>query len=242
MGGNEPIKYVTFGGVQVPESSTRKVTQQNGKPTYNVWVEGAKVSYPKQETQPSNTKYYYAVEKTHDSLGEQATQKNISKSEFDVKYAIAGNKAPNGWFYFRDKDNSNNRYVQMAYNDNTSLGFWDRYYEANLDTTPKIEVSTNKGVVFDSQNITISNLQGATITGSDDEDNITLNNSSNCTVDVSNANNNFFVSDNVTVVNGKNNSVKAGDNDTVTYQTHNYETNTDKTTASYEDEGTYKQK
>ena len=105
----------------------------------------------------------------------------------------------------------------------------------------QIEVFTNNGLVFDTQNVTLSNMRGATVTGSTDEDNITLMNSSNCTVDISNANNNIFVSDNVRVVNGQGNKVKAGDHDQVTFGTHNYETNTDTTKANHEGEGTYRQ-
>ena len=238
MGNNEPIKYVTFGGVQVPESSTRKVTQQNGKSTYNVWVEGAKISYSKQKTEKPTRTYYTS-----------------KMTEFDGK--PCSNRRTNGYgkttkaifekesqsFYdggYTDYNPDGGRVVYL-YHNSDGHSWTDVYTEHYVDTTPKIEVSVYKGIIFDANNITLSNLKGATITGSDDKDNITLNNSSNCTIDVSNANNNFFVSDNVTVVNGKNNSVKAGDNDTVTYQTHNYEANTKFKTASYEDKGTYKQ-
>ena len=236
----ESVKYVTFGGAQVPESSTRTVTQQNGKTTYNVWIEGAKISYPQQHEKPvdyDNTEYAY-----------RAAHYNILKNEFEM-YEKSLSKFEYDWYVDNYWNNNNGEYEarlktgknyqSLQVDRNASGTFVVEAYP--VSTTPQIEAST-EGILFKTQNITVSNIQGATITGSVNEDNITLNNSSNCTVDVSNANNNFFISDNVTIVNGKNNSVKAGDNDTVTYQTHNYETDTDKTTASYEDEGKYKQK
>ena len=130
--------------------------------------------------------------------------------------------------------------VQITNNGKYSGNRWDVTREP-LDNNPTITINAETVTIYDTQNITLSNMRGANVTGSTDEDNITLMNSSNCTIDVSNANNNIFVSDNVRVVNGQCNKVKAGDHDQVTFGTHNYETNTDTTKANHKGEGTYRQ-
>ena len=242
----EPVDYVLFGGAQVPKGTKREVIDRNGQKIYCVWTDdkGGKVTYPKQVVQPSNTMTYVRQDNYSTGFADVLliSREYISKNEFyDV--VKRGNDPNNKWYetseYFKGPD----KYIVSE--KSRTLGGRDvtqfEYYNEPLDATPKIEVFTNNGLVFDTQNVTLSNMRGATVTGSTDEDNITLMNSSNCTVDISNANNNIFVSDNVRVVNGQCNKVQAGDHDQVTFRTFNYETATATTKANHKGEGTYKQ-
>ena len=250
----EPVKYVTFGGAQVPEGTKRKVIDRNGQKIYCVWTDdkGGKVTYSEQHAYPSNQfvyteDYFYAPQISHE-------QKYISKKEFDTMAENVRATATKSWDFHGIKnyeasyygyehnmtEDPNNGTCYIKTRNETDKATW-YFNKQKRETTPRIEVSTDKGAIFDTQNVTLSNMRGATVIGSTDEDNITLMNSSNCTVDISNANNNIFVSDNVRVVNGQGNKVKAGDHDQVTFGTHNYETNTDTTKANHEGEGTYRQ-
>ena len=49
----EPVKYVLFGGAQVPEGTKREVIDRNGQKIYCVWTDdkGGKVVYPEQTHQ-----------------------------------------------------------------------------------------------------------------------------------------------------------------------------------------------
>ena len=243
MGGNEPIKYVTFGGVQVPESSTRKVINRNGQQIYCVWTDNnGKITYPEQHTYVSNVAEYKRTDYYPSGFASlydfNPRTYHISKREFEDLY---WNTA------FNRTGSTNIDGFTYTYGNTTGVTIGGRRVDTGsfscerLDTTPKIDISADTGLIFDTQYVTLSNMRGATVTGSTDEDNITLMNSSNCTVDVSNANNNMFVSDNVTVVNGQGNKVKAGDHDQVTFGTHDYETNVDRTKAEHKGEGTYRQ-
>ena len=229
----EPVKYVPFGGAQVPESAKREVIDRNGQKIYCVWTDdkGGKVTYPEQHADENQQRCYMRSELRRDTSGH---------IYFHETYIPKG--------LYEEALNDSRADISYSNGERVSASFWtskhlynDRYYQSTVDNTPAINISTDSGMVYDTQNVTLSNMRGATVTGSTDEDNITLTNSSNCTVDVSNANNNTFVSDNVKVVNGQGNKVKAGDHDQVTFRTFNYETATETTQANHKGEGTYKQ-
>ena len=235
----DPVKYVSFGGAQVPEGTRREIIDRNGQKIYCVWTDdnGGKVTYPQQQTTKPNQMCYYKEVRVHDTYPNKRPDRiyneSISKSSFEHYWNYSSDDfIKTNWGSHRDITNFN---MDSRFTYNTT------YNEAYVDTTPQIDIYSDEGLIYDTQNVTLSNMKGATVTGSTDEDNITLMNSSNCTVDVSNANNNIFVSDNVRVVNGQGNKVKAGDHDQVTFGTHNYETNTDTTKANHKGEGTYKQ-
>lgn len=239
----EPVKYVTFGGAQVPEGTKREVIDRNGQKIYCVWTDdkGGKVSYPQQSPPETKNTLAYSVVKAKRDIFDghvKISQKNISRFEFEDYYNRKNDKYG---VYIKTNTANGTRKVSHFYFDGIRSSIEESFTESQLNKTPRLEISTEKGVIFDTQNVTLSNMRSATVTGSTDEDNITLMNSSNCTVDVSNANNNMFVSDNVTVLNGQGNKVKAGDHDQVTFGTHDYETNTDTTKANHEGEGTYRQ-
>lgn len=235
------VKYVPFGGVQVPENLKRNVVNQNGKQMYCVWTDnkGGKVMYPMQQKFDTNDKIYqkeYAIE-GYKPRTEYTTQAEYSLLKMNAFLSCEGKK-------------DNNAGIKYAYwpNGVDVLFTKDGKYEGRWtitsslrDTTPTINISKDSGLIFDTQNVTLSNMRNATVYGSSNEDNILLDNSDNCTVDVSKDNNNRFVSDTVTILNGKGNKVVAGDHDTVTVQTHNYDTNEIITDKKFKGEGTHKQ-
>jgi len=230
----EPVKYVSFGGAQVPEGTRRKVIDRSGQKIYCVWTDdkGGKVTYPEQHTDKTQQRCYIRSElRRHTNGNIYFRETYISKGLYEE--ALNDSKASLSYY-------SNGEILSASFWTKGHL-YNDSYYQSTVNNTPTIDISTDSGMIYDTQNVTLSNMRGATVTGSTDEDNITLMNSSNCTVDVSNANNNIFVSDNVKVVNGQGNKVKAGDHDQVTFGTHNYETNTDTVKANHKGEGTYRQ-
>ena len=67
MSGNEPIKYVPFGGALVPENCRRETTtrKENGETIYRVWTQnGAKIEYPEQRGDIPTHKSYHKEVKT----------------------------------------------------------------------------------------------------------------------------------------------------------------------------------
>lgn len=238
----EPVKYVPFGGAQVPESAKREVIDRNGQKIYCVWTndKGGKVTYPYQQTYNTSDKVYKKhIYNNYKKVSTEYTSKNEFYALKTSAILTCENIKPenNGVKFSYSSDYVG---VQFTNNGKYSGNRWDVTREP-LDINPTITINAETGTIYDTQNITLSNMRGATVTGSSDEDNITLMNSSNCTVDVSNANNNMFVSDNVKVVNGQGNEVKTGNHDQITFRTFNYETATETTKANHKGEGTYKQ-
>ena len=85
----EPVKYVPFGGAQVPEGTKREVINRNGQKIYCVWTDDncGKVTYPEQHKTHSNQKYYYKEIRKHDTypsnIQDVIYKTNISKSTFE---------------------------------------------------------------------------------------------------------------------------------------------------------------
>ena len=235
---DEKINYINFGGAQVPQHSKRAITKQNGKKLYNVWVKGAKISYPQQHSKKvdTNNMQYSYITSDYDVTSHKFNkyESQISKSEYQD---------------YMDKywDNNHGKYEaeRRKFNNTTALIVSDPSFmvmETPVSTTPKIEVDTDEGLIFDTQNIKLSNLNGANIIGSKDEDKIILENSSNCIVDVSRDNNNIFFSDDVKIINGAGNKVKTGDNDNVSFVRRDYVANDEQINSEFKKAGFHRQK
>lgn len=232
------VKYVSFGGAQVPEGCKRQVINQNSKQMYCVWLQDGdkegKVVYPKQQTKPSNESVYTKTWYTQQGcIGKPRVFSELcSSSDFNNEKLSAEYREhhPKNNEFASTYTSLDGRYASITrYEDIGHITKYEKYEKQPLDTTPRIEITTDKGMIYDTNNIKISNMNGANITGTAQEDNITLEHSDNCYVDVANANNNIFVSDNVRDVNGKNNKIKLGDNDTLEKVQHDYDKNTERT-------------
>jgi len=234
----DKVKYVSFGGAQVPANLKRQVINQNGKQIYCVWTDnnGGKVTYPEQRNYNNGETVYVQYSYGAD-MGEKYNY--IAKGVFDYRFdelTKHGTKKilSDNTVEYRLKDDGANWHMTTTDGKANSISFDDTsilgsFRKDHRDTTPRIETNTVRGIVFDTQRTSLSNMRGATVTGSNQEDNIILEHSENCYVDVANANNNMFVSDNVRDVNGKNNRIKLGNNDTLEKVQHDYETNTENT-------------
>lgn len=242
--GDGKINYVDFGGVMVPESSTRRtVVQKNNQTLYCVFLDdkGAKVTYPKQTSTKPTEKQYMKYTANYNPFTHKWVpyKDNISKAEFDKVWTES--RDPNAAHtcdvtsYYKEIDGQNYRFIEQKGVDGW---FYDEY---PVSTQPKIEYEIDEGILFDTRKMKVSNLKDAKITGSKNEDEITLENSNNCTVDVSNANNNTFFSDKVKVINGSGNKVISGFHDRTTFETHNYTENTQKVTARHKNRSVFKQ-
>ncbi len=242
--GDGKVNYVNFGGVLIPENA-RKVTMNgnNGKMLYCVFLDDKnfKVTYPKQTTKESNRMEYKYLTGSYSVLSHKfnLNEQNISKSEFDSVWNKARSTTSCENLYSDSvrsyyKGNKNYRHVEL----NESSYNPKHYYEQQVSTTPKIESDTS-GIIFNTNKIKLSNINGATVYGSDDEDNIILENSSDCFVDVSDENNNILFNDKVTVINGSGNKIKSGDNDKTEFKTYNYTTANSNTKSKHTGKGLF---
>lgn len=244
--GNNEVKYVDFGGVLVPENCRRtSIPDENtGKTLYCLFLDddGTKITYPGQ-TKKTPTKMEYVKLTAGGSLfgsKSKVHENHISKAEFDSLWedALSATSCENlnaNSVKSYLKSDSNYRHIETS----TSTGRkW--YYESKVDTTPKIEYST-EGLVFDTKRVKLSNIDGAKYRGSDDEDIVTATNCNNCEFDVSDKNNNMIFNDKVKIINGSGNKVRAGEHDKASFVRYNYTNAKETHLKEYKGEGTHKQ-
>ena len=244
--GNNEVKYVDFGGVLVPENCRRTSIpdEQTGKTLYCIFLDedGTKITYPKQTKKESADMEYVKLTAGGSLFGSKSKvhENHISKAEFDSLWRDARsltsceNLNANSVRSYM-KNDSNCRHIET----NTNTGIkW--YYEGKVDTTPKIEYST-EGLIFETKKVNFSNIDGAKYRGSDDEDIVTATNCNDCEFDVSDKNNNFAINDKVKIINGSGNKVQAGDHDKAVFAKFNYTTAKESNVKAYKGEGIYKQ-
>lgn len=239
--GNEQVNYINYGGVLVPENSRRfTVTGKKGQTLYCVFLDdkGTRATYPKQTKGAQNETQYLQFSYDYNPFThkEQTHTRNISKADFDKIWS--DNTDPNSVKeFYNTPENGSKEYRHIKQN---YIG-GSYYLEKPVDPSPKIEYENDSGILFDTKKIKVSNLKGASIKGSSDEDVITVENSENCTIDVSYDNNNIVCSDNVKIVNGKKNKVISGSWDKTSFTTFNYSENTENTKAKHNGEGIFHQ-
>ena len=194
MSGNEPIKYVTFGGALVPENCRRETTtrKENGETIYCVWTQnGAKVEYPEQRGNIPTHKSYHKEVKTkphgifYSGASHETTE--ISKETFETEWT---SKHPH-YERYRDRK-SDDRIIEHKHANAITT---TTYKEVQEYAIPRITIQENNN----NNNITLYGICLADVTGSQGNDNIILDKTDLCKVTVNN-DDNTSSKDSVTVV------------------------------------------